>query len=156
MRPGARRLLHLSALVAGGTGLAWAYCAYLWDPGPEPEDLELLLEWTGQHPWVPMLRTVHLFSVPALVFTVGLIWASHVAPRLRTPWARRRSGLVLALLMLPMVVSGVALQTATSPEARELWVWTHGLSSGIWVLGYVVHQLVKGSGRRAPRRDGPA
>lgn len=148
MKSSARWLLHLSMLVAGGTGLLWAYCAYLWDPGPEPEDLELLMEWTGQHPWVPMLRTVHLFSVPLLVFAVGLIWSSHVAPRLTRAWARRRTGLALTALMAPMVISGVALQTSASPEARTVWVWVHGVSSGLWVLAYLGHQVARGRGPR--------
>lgn len=149
MKPGARWLLNLSMLAAGGTGLVWAYCAYLWEPGPEPDDPELLLEWTGQHPWVPLVRTAHLFAVPALVFAVGLIWASHVAPRLTRAWARRRTGLLLAALMTPMVVSGVALQTAVSPESRNLWVWTHGISSALWVVAYLAHQVARGHGPRA-------
>ena len=50
--------------------------------------------------------------------------------------------------MAPMVVSGVALQTATSPESRELWIWTHGISSTLWVLAYLAHQVARGSGPR--------
>ena len=116
MKPGARWLLNLSMLAAGETGLVWG-TARLWEPGPEPED-RAPLEWTGQHPWNAAAPD-GLFAVPLLVFAVGLIWTSHVAPRL-TRAGRAPDRLLLAALMAPMVVSGVALQTATSPESREL------------------------------------
>lgn len=147
MGPATRRFLHLATAGVAATGLLWAWMAYVWSAGPEPEDPERLLEWTGIHPRLPLVRTLHLFAAPFAVFAVGLIWVNHVAPRLLRPWARRRTGLILAGLMGPMVLSGIALQTASSPEARDVWVWVHGLSSGVWILGYLAHQR----GRRARR-----
>ena len=141
MKRGVARFVHASAFAIGVTGLAWAWMAYLWDPGPEPEDPEQMLEWTGLHPSLPLVRDLHLLAAPLAVFAVGLIWTSHVAPRLRKPWARRRTGLALAILFAPMVVSGVLLQTATSEEARTLWVWVHAISATIWIVAYLVHQL---------------
>lgn len=144
MKKGAKRFLHLSTLAIGLTGLAWAWMRYLWDPGPEPMDPELLMEWTGSHPWEPMTRTLHLLAAPFSVFAVGVIWQSHVAPRIMKPWKRRRTGLTLVLLFGPMVLSGVLLQTAASPEARDLWVWVHGITGGLWFFGYGAH-LAAGS-----------
>lgn len=141
MKTSHARFLHASTLAIGGTGLVWAWMRFLYDAGPEPEDLELLLEWTGSHPAEPLVRTLHLVAAPLSVFAVGLIWAGHVAPRLLKPWARRMTGLTLALLMGPMVLSGVLLQTAASPESRDIWLWVHLASSGVWLLGYLVHQL---------------
>lgn len=148
MKRSTARLVHLSTLGIVLTGAAWAWMAYLWTPGAEPDDLELLLEWTGVHEWLPATRTLHLFAAPVAVFAVGAIWFTHVAPRLFKPWKRRLTGTVLALLMGPMVLSGIALQTAASPEARELWVWVHGVSSAVWTAAYLGHLLM-------PRRSRP-
>ncbi|MEL6429375.1 MAG: hypothetical protein AAFU73_23360 [Planctomycetota bacterium] len=144
--------LHVTAAAVIGTGVLWGYYEYVWDPGPEPDDPELLMEWTGQHELVPVLRTLHLFAVPALVFAVGVIWSSHVAPRILRRWARRATGLTLAALMGPMVVSGVALQTAIEPSSRAFWIDAHVVSSIVWSLAYLAHQLRL---RRRKRRAEP-
>jgi len=135
------RFVHASAFAVGASGLVWAWMAYAWDPGPEPVDPEALLDWQGRHPAESLVRDLHLVAAPLLVFAVGLIWVSHVAPRLRRKWARRTTGLALALLFAPMVLSGVMLQTTTTAEGRALWAWAHGLSAGVWTLAYVAHQL---------------
>ncbi len=144
MKKGSKRFLHLSTLAIGLTGLAWAWMRYLWDAGPEPMDPELLMEWTGIHPWEPTMRTLHLLAAPFSVFAVGVIWQSHVAPRIMKPWARRRTGLALVLLFGPMVLSGVLLQTASTADARTLWVWVHAITGGLWFFGYGAH-LASGS-----------
>lgn len=136
-----RWTVHASTLAIGATGLVWAWMAYAWDPGLEPLDPELLLDWADRHPAEPLVRTLHLVAAPLSVFAVGLVWSSHVAPRLRRKWPRRATGLVLALLFAPMALSGVLLQTAASPEARELWVWVHGVSAAVWLGAYLGHQL---------------
>ncbi len=134
-------LVHATTFALGATGVVWGWMRYVYDAGPEPDDPVLMLEWTGAHAAEPLVRMLHLIAAPLAVFAVGFIWASHVAPRLLRPWARRMTGLSLAALLAPMVLSGVLLQTASSPEQRTLWVWVHGISSAVWVLAYVVHQL---------------
>ena len=143
MKKSSKRFLHLSTLAIGLTGLGWAWMRYIFEAGPEPMDPELMMEWTGAHPWEPMLRTLHLIAAPFSVFAVGLIWQSHVAPRILKPWPRRRTGLALALLFGPMVLSGVLLQTASSMDARDLWVWVHGITGGLWFFGYGAHLAAK-------------
>ena len=125
---------------------------YFYDPGPEPADPELLMTWTDVHPGEPLTRTLHLLTAPLLVFAVGLIWRSHVAPRLFRPFERRATGLALAILFAPMVLSGVLLQTSATPEARTFWVWFHGISSSVWAVCYLVHQIRL---RRRPKRVAP-
>lgn len=135
------RLLHIASLLVIGSGAIWAYLRYVHDLGPEPEDPVLAMEWGGIHPWEPGLRDLHLLTAPLLVFAVGLIWSGHVSPRLFRPWARRATGLGLALLFAPMVVTGVLLQVAESEASRTLWAWAHGLSSLVWAGAYLFHQL---------------
>ncbi|QDV08320.1 hypothetical protein Poly30_38570 [Planctomycetes bacterium Poly30] len=38
-----------------------------------------------------------------------------------------------------MVFSGVLLQTATSPDLRNLWLWVHLVTGFVWFFGYGVH-----------------
>lgn len=135
------RLLHIASLLVIGSGAIWAYLRYVHDLGPEPEDPVLAMEWSGVHPWEPTLRDLHLIAAPLLVFAVGLIWSGHVAPRLFRPWARRATGLGLALLFAPMVLSGVLLQVAESEGSRLTWAWVHGISSLVWAVAYLGHQL---------------
>ena len=56
-----------------------------------------------------------------------------------------------------MVISGVLLQTASTVEQRSVWVWVHGVSSGVWAVGYLAHQLRPGRRRVEPPsyRDDP-
>lgn len=143
LKKGTKRLLHASTLAIGLTGVAWAWMRYIWDAGPEPMDPELLMEWSGVHPREPLTRTLHLLAAPIAVFAVGVIWQGHVAPRVMNPWARRRTGLVLVLLFAPMVLSGVLLQTATTAESRNLWVWVHGITGGLWFFGYGAHLMAR-------------
>ncbi len=135
------RLLHIASFLVIGSGAIWAYLRYVHDLGPEPEDPVLAMEWSGIHPWEPSLRDLHLLAAPLLVFAVGLIWSGHVAPRLFRPWARRATGLGLALLFGPMVITGILLQVAESEASRTLWAWAHGISSLVWAAAYLAHQL---------------
>jgi len=149
------RLLHIASFLVIGSGAIWAYLRYVHDLGPEPEDPVLAMEWSGIHPWEPALRNLHLVAAPLLVFAVGLIWSGHVAPRLLRPWARRATGLGLALLFGPMVLTGVLLQVAESEASRTLWAWAHGLSSLVWAGAYLAHQL-RPKGRRVAVEQDPA
>mgnify|MGYP001826241576 CR=1 FL=1 len=150
MKGRAALLVHGSTLAIGATGVVWAWMRYLYDAGPEPDDPEFLLEWTGSHAAEPVVRTLHLVAAPVAIFAIGLLWATHIAPRLFRPWARRVTGASLVALFGPMVLSGVLLQTAATPEQRTLWAWVHGLSSTVWLFGYLVHQL-----RPKARHAGP-
>jgi hypothetical protein len=126
--------VHLSVALAGLTGVWYGWMRYLL----EPQD-----EWSiVNHPFEPQLKSLHILLVPLLVFACGLLWRGHIWARIRSGFqARRQTGLLLALLLLPMVVSGYALQVAVEEYWRQAWVWTHGISSCLWVLLYLVHQL---------------
>lgn len=127
-------LVHLSVVAAGLTGVVYGWMHYLL----EPED-----EWSiVNHPLEPDLKALHILLVPLLVFGCGLLWRSHVWARIRSGFQPRRlTGILLALLLLPMIASGYALQVATDETWRVLWVWSHGISGCLWVLIYLVHQL---------------
>ena len=128
--------LHLSALMTAGTGL-----------------LDGLLRWFGEragefgpeaHPWLGTVLHLHVLVSPILVFTLGVIVRSHVGPRLKGGEEGRRTGLGAALLIAPMVLSGVAIQVATHPGWRSLLAWVHGIASGAFLLSYLGHLAFRG------------
>ena len=77
---------------------------------------------------------------PLLVFAIGLIWSDHVWKRVRSGFPlRRRIGLTLAALAVPMIASGYLLQTSVDETWHEVWVWTHVGSSVVWIAAYLAH-----------------
>jgi hypothetical protein len=127
--------LHFSTLLVGGTGLVYAWMIFL----ARPSDPYALVN----HPWQPAVQHLHILTAPFLVFASGLIWRRHVwAGWKRGNRERRRSGVSLALTMVPMVISGYLIQTAVEEIWRQAWVIAHLASSGLWLLGYLAHQLL--------------
>ena len=126
---------HLANLLVGGTGVAYGILAYALEPADEFAIIN--------HPLQPTLRHAHILLAPALVFAIGWIWQAHVWARIRKGYRPHRwSGLTLAATLAPMVISGYAIQVAEQEFWRSLWVWTHGLSSSLWLLFAAVHPFL--------------
>lgn len=144
-----RLVLHLSTLLVGGTGLVYAWMVYL----VHPSDPYALVN----HPWQPAVQHLHILVAPLLVFAVGLIWRQHIGEHWqRGVRKRRQSGLSLVLTLIPMVVSGYLIQTATEESWRHVWVVVHLAASALWLAGYLVHQLAPRWRRRRHRVAVPA
>jgi hypothetical protein len=127
--------MHASNLLVGGTGLVYAWMAYL----VKPTDPDAVVN----HPWQPAVQHLHILVAPFLVFAVGAIWRRHVWNSWRVDIrSRRRSGLALALSLVPMAVSGYLIQTAVEPSWRKAWVVVHLVTAGIWIGGYLLHQFL--------------
>jgi len=127
-------MLHVSNLLVGGTGLVYAWMIYL----VKPEDPYAVVH----HPLQPQVQHLHILVAPLLVFTAGLIWRRHVWWQWRRGnGERRRSGVSLALFLVPMIVSGYLIQTAVDAGWRQIWVIVHLTSSGLWLVGYLGHQV---------------
>ena len=142
MSRGRAWFLHVSALLVGGTGLVYGWMRY----AIEPADEFALVN----HPQQPLLQHLHLLCAPLLVFACGMVWSEHAWKRVRSGYPERRhSGLVLFALLVPMVVTGYLVQVAEGNLVRTLSIWGHGTSSGLWILGYLVHQLTRVSRARA-------
>lgn len=134
--------IHLATGVLGLSGLVWAWMRYLLEPVDEFSILH--------HPAEPDVRVLHLLVAPAALFLWGVVWRSHVWARWRVGvQQRRRTGLVLMLLVLPMVASGYGLQVTDEPAWREAWIWIHGVSGTLFALVYLAHQF---GSRLVPRR----
>jgi hypothetical protein len=127
-------LLHLANVAVCGTGLVYAWMRYLFDP---------IDEWAVvNHPWQPHFQHIHVLVAPLLVFAVGLIWSAHVLGKLKNGRKNRVAGIGLTALFLPMAASGYLLQVAVQPGWRQAWIWVHVVSSLVWVVAFVVHQVI--------------
>lgn len=134
--------LHVASALVGGTGLVYAWMRYL----VEPVD-EFAL---ANHPLEPVVQHAHVLVAPLLVFGAGLIFQRHVWARLASGFRPRRpTGMALALLLVPMVLSGYGLQTSSAEAWRSAWITVHACTSFAWLALYGVHLL-------SPRPPEPA
>jgi hypothetical protein len=126
--------LHVANALVGGTGLAYAWMRYLVEPAEEFAVVN--------HPLEPLVQHLHVWAAPLLVFGAGLIFQRHVWARLVGGFRPRRvTGVSLALLFVPMVVSGYGLQTSTGETWRRAWIGAHLVTSLAWIAIYGWHLL---------------
>jgi hypothetical protein len=126
--------IHISTLLVGGTGLVYAWMAYL----VRPTDPYAIVN----HPLQPQVQHGHVLVAPLLVFAAGLIWQRHVWAH----WSRgvrrgKKSGVGMVLTLVPMVASGYLIQTAVDGSWRKAWVAVHLIASALWLAGYLAHQM---------------
>ena len=133
-------LTWLAVGLAAGTGFVYGWMLYC----AEPVDEFALVN----HPWQPTLHHLHIVTVPLFVFVLGVLWPTHIVPKLRSgAAARRRTGICLVALALPMIASGYAIQASVGAEWRNAWAWVHGVTSVLFTLAFVLHLAVRiGSG----------
>ncbi len=126
--------LHLSSLLTGATGLLYGWLRYY---GQRAGEFGL-----EAHPLQATLQHLHVLAAPLLVFTLGMLVRGHVLPMWRNNRpGGRASGLVLALILGPMVLSGYAVQVAVEPRWRLVFSWIHGVLGLLFLAGYGFHLL---------------
>jgi hypothetical protein len=130
------RTQHVANLLAGGTGLAFLWLKYF-ARSADPYS-------SAGHPWESVAQSAHVLLSPLLLFSVGLIWASHVWRKIsRHRNRRRRSGVMIATLFAPMAISAYLIQISVDDGWRKAWVAVHLVASTLWILGYLVHLMTK-------------
>lgn len=126
--------VHISQALVLGSGLVYGYMAYF----AKSEDPYAIFN----HPWQGDVQHAHLLLAPMLVFAIGLVWSRHIWNRVRSGFRpRRRSGLTLALLFLPVALSGYLVQVIEEPDWRSWVGWSHSALSVVWALVYALHLL---------------
>ena len=129
-------LVHLSIAAVAITGIVFAWMKYF----VETDDPFAV----ANHPWQPGMLAAHVVLAPLAVFALGWLWSAHIQPKLRSGTkARKRSGVVGLILIAPMVFSGVLLQASACESLRFAMEVAHWISSGFFVVAYVIHQLLK-------------
>ena len=132
MSRGTAWFTHACVASVAVTGAVYAWMAWVTEPADELSVVN--------HPWQPALREAHVLAAPWLVFAVGVLWRVHIWGHIRAGFrARRRTGLVLAVLFAPMALSGYLLQVSVSPTWLSFWVWTHGVTGFAWATAFVIH-----------------
>ncbi len=148
--PAAQRALHhTTTALVGLSGVVYGWMKFML---PEPEDPFTLV----RHPLQPWALDLHVLAAPLFLLAVGIILREHILARLADPRRRRgrRSGVLAALLLVPMITSGYLLQTATIEWWRMVLLVTH-LTSGALFLGtYLVHLGAAILAVRRPRSEG--
>ena len=126
---------RLATVLAGGSGLV-LHIMKEWMTAPDPFAV-------AHHPWQPFVLKLHVLSVPFLVLALGMTVTAHALARL-TAGRRsgRRSGVAVLGTVVPMILSGVLIQVLTTPTALRATVWTHLLTSLVYLGAYSVHQIV--------------
>jgi len=136
------RWLYAGALLASVTGIVYGWLRY----AVKPDDPYAVVN----HPLQPHLLHAHVVTVPLLVLMLGVFWRDHAArywqERLREG---RRSGLVAWASVVPMIVSGYAIQVSVSATARSLWIGVHLAASTAWMGAMVTHAVIHWRSRRS-------
>jgi hypothetical protein len=128
-------LSHISTAVVAASGVIYLWMKYFM----ATDDPFALVN----HPFQPAMLSLHILAAPVLTFVVGLIVRSHVRKKLSGgARSNRRSGLVAVITFPTMVVSGYALQAFSNPTLIKTTLVLHLVSSAVFAIGYVVHQIV--------------
>ncbi|MCY4662946.1 MAG: hypothetical protein OXF93_24560 [Acidobacteria bacterium] len=95
------------------------------------------------HPWEPAMLSIHVMAAPLVVVFFGMAFRSHTLRKLlQASPVNRRSGLASAGAFLVMTLSGYLIQVATSPALIATAIWTHVVTSVLFVIAYGVHMVI--------------
>ena len=146
-------LLLVASLATGLTGLVYGWMRHF----ARSQDPFSVVS----HPWQPQVAALHILAAPLLVFALGLIARDHILGRFRDPRARRgrKTGIVAAVLLIPMVASGYALQALGSQAWRDATGWLHLGLGLLYLLLLAAHLRFSspgvGQGARGAREPAP-
>ena len=103
------------------------------------------------HPWQPWFLKLHVLVSPLLIFAVGTITIRHVWAHYRSGQARgRHTGLVTALVTIPMIGTGYLIQVITSVGWVKAMAVAHIVFGTVYALGLSAHQVMV---QRKKQRD---
>ena len=126
--------LHLSVALTAITGIVFAAMKYFMKSNDEFSVVN--------HPLQPQMLAAHVVFAPLLLFILGWTFSNHMLPKYRFGNGKNRlSGVASMLIIIPMTLSAYLLQIATNESLRQAMAIAHWITSGVFVLTYVVHLI---------------
>lgn len=126
--------LHLAVVLTTITGAVFAWMKYFMKSGDEFA--------VANHPLQPHMLAIHVVVAPLLLFLLGWTFSNHIVPKYRFGNGKnRRTGIASSALIIPMVLSAYLLQISTNEALREAMAWAHWISSGLFLLAYLIHWI---------------
>jgi hypothetical protein len=126
---------HIATLAVGITGIVYLIMKYFM----KTDDPFAIVN----HPLQPLMLDIHLLAAPLLVFLFGLMFESHIQRKLRAGnRMNRKSGLIAAITFGVMTLSGYVLQLTAGEVVSRAALGTHLISSGLFLVSYLVHQVI--------------
>ena len=130
--------LHLSVALTAITGVVFAVMKYFMTSDDEFA--------AANHPWQPHMLAAHVVIAPLLLFVLGWVFSNHMLPKWRFgDGQNKRSGLAAMWLIAPMALSAYLLQVATNETLRTVMAWAHWITSGLFLLAYLIHLVISRS-----------
>lgn len=124
--------LHVSVALTAITGVVFAVMKYLMTGADEFSVVN--------HPMQPYMLAAHVVIAPAVLFILGWTFSNHMLPKYRFgDGSNKKTGIAQMALIVPMALSAYLLQISTNEALREAMAMAHWITSGIFVVGYVVH-----------------
>ncbi|HEV2148910.1 MAG TPA: hypothetical protein VGR37_16005 [Longimicrobiaceae bacterium] len=107
------------------------------------------------HPLQPWFLKAHILVAPLMVFAVGMIATRHVWRHFRSGMPHgRRSGILTAATLGPMVLTGYLIQAITHVGWLRAMAISHIVVGTLFVLGMALHQPVVRHMKREARGGG--
>ena len=126
--------LHLALALTAITGVVFAVMKYFMQSEDEFA--------VANHPMQPYMLAAHVVIAPALLFLLGWTFSNHMVPKYRFgDGSNVKSGIAQMALIVPMALSAYLLQIATNDTMRDVMAWAHWITSGVFVIGYLVHLI---------------
>lgn len=128
--------LHLSVALTTITGAVFAFMRYFMKSTDEFS--------VANHPMQPYMLAAHVVVAPLLLFILGWTFSNHMVPKYRFGDGRnQKSGIGAMVLIVPMALSAYLLQISTNEALREAMAIAHWVTSGVFVVVYAIHFLIK-------------
>lgn len=95
------------------------------------------------HPWQPYLLKAHILVSPFLLLALGMIAVDHVWQHFREGIRlSRKTALTTAVTVLPMVLTGYAIQVFTDRGWVAAMAISHIAFGALYGLGLVAHSWI--------------
>lgn len=135
MSPFQKWLVWSSSVMTGLTGLVYWWMRNRMEPLDEFAVIN--------HPLEPWMLKAHILVAPVMVFAFGAIAGEHIWRQYRQRVkAGRRSGLLSAWVIAPMILSGYLIQAVTHAGWSSALAWAHLVTGVVYLVGLGAHHRV--------------